>query len=137
MTACELIASLEGCRLNAYQDTKGVWTIGYGHTDDVKAGDKVTQHQAEVIFAMDLENFEVPVRKALGPKATENQVSACTSFAFNEGLSAFLGSTLLKKFKLGDVQGASDEFFHWTRAGNDPDVLRGRREKERELFLQE
>lgn len=30
----ELIKRWEGLRLEAYQDTGGIWTIGYGHTSD-------------------------------------------------------------------------------------------------------
>ncbi|WP_375660261.1 MULTISPECIES: lysozyme, partial [unclassified Bartonella] len=29
-----LIKQWEGLRLNAYKDTIGVWTIGYGHTNN-------------------------------------------------------------------------------------------------------
>jgi hypothetical protein len=36
-----LLKQFEGCRLDAYQDTAGVWTIGYGHTDGEVEG--VTQ----------------------------------------------------------------------------------------------
>lgn len=32
-----LIKSFEGCRLTAYQDSAGVWTIGYGHTSGLTA----------------------------------------------------------------------------------------------------
>ena len=32
----ELIKQFEGCRLKAYQDSVGVWTIGYGHTESVQ-----------------------------------------------------------------------------------------------------
>ena len=31
-TGLELIKRFEGCRLKAYQDSVGVWTIGYGQT---------------------------------------------------------------------------------------------------------
>jgi lysozyme len=37
----------EGCRLTAYKDTVGVWTIGYGHTKGVFPGMTITQEQAE------------------------------------------------------------------------------------------
>ena len=33
----ELIKRFEGCRLKAYQDSVGVWTIGYGTTNADKA----------------------------------------------------------------------------------------------------
>ena len=32
------IRRFEGFRSKAYQDAKGVWTIGYGHTAQVKEG---------------------------------------------------------------------------------------------------
>ena len=43
----DLIKSFEDCRLTAYQDSVGVWTIGYGHTNGVYAGMTITQAQAE------------------------------------------------------------------------------------------
>lgn len=44
----------EGCRLEAYQDTVGVWTIGYGHTGrDVKPGVRISQSEAERLLTID------------------------------------------------------------------------------------
>ena len=42
-----LIKKFEGCELEAYQDSVGVWTIGYGHTKSVKEGDKINQDEAQ------------------------------------------------------------------------------------------
>ena len=36
------IKKFESCRLTAYQDAAGVWTIGYGHTGSVYAGMQIT-----------------------------------------------------------------------------------------------
>ena len=36
-----LIKKFEGIELQAYQDSVGVWTIGYGHTKGVKEGDNI------------------------------------------------------------------------------------------------
>lgn len=47
-----LIKSFEGCRTVAYQDAVGVWTIGYGHTIDVKEGMTITQHQCDVMLSL-------------------------------------------------------------------------------------
>ena len=41
------IKSHEALRLKAYQDSKGVWTIGWGHTKNVHPGDVITREQAE------------------------------------------------------------------------------------------
>lgn len=38
-----LIKRFEGCRLTAYQDSIGIWTIGYGHTSGVAKGQTITQ----------------------------------------------------------------------------------------------
>ena len=41
------VKAFEGCRLSAYQDAAGTWTIGYGHTYKVKPGDKISQYYAD------------------------------------------------------------------------------------------
>lgn len=46
----------EGCRLKAYRDTVGVWTIGYGHTGpEVKEGLEISQEQADDWLVEDVE----------------------------------------------------------------------------------
>lgn len=55
MTTPHLIEDLkrdEGLRLKAYEDTQGVWTIGYGHAH-VAPGTIWTQGQAEDVLASD------------------------------------------------------------------------------------
>jgi GH24 family phage-related lysozyme (muramidase) len=47
-----LIKQFEGCKLTAYQDSVGVWTIGYGWTQPVdgkpiRAGMTIKQETAE------------------------------------------------------------------------------------------
>jgi len=49
------IAAEEGCRLEAYRDTLGVWTIGYGHTGPaIVEGVTWTQQQADDQLAQDV-----------------------------------------------------------------------------------
>lgn len=55
----------EGLRTTAYQDTAGVWTIGYGHTEGVSKGMNITEKQAEDYLKNDLQTREKAVRKAL------------------------------------------------------------------------
>ena len=50
----QLIESFEGLRLNSYQDSVGVWTIGYGHTQSVQPGQTITQQQAQAFLQQDL-----------------------------------------------------------------------------------
>ena len=42
-----LIKKFEGCKLDAYQCSADVWTIGFGTTKGVKEGDACTQDEAE------------------------------------------------------------------------------------------
>lgn len=80
----QLIKSFEGCKLTAYKDAVGVLTIGYGHTKGVKAGQKITQAQADEYLKQDIARFEKAVN-ALKMDFNENQFSALVSFAFNCG----------------------------------------------------
>jgi lysozyme len=133
-----LIKKYEGLRLKAYKCPAGVWTIGYGHTGDVKPSDVITEHQADAILDVDLDKFERGVLELLKavPVFNQNQFSALVSFAFNLGLDALKKSTLLAKFRTGDVKGAAAEFMKWRYAAGR--VLPGlvkRRAEEKALFL--
>lgn len=90
-----LIKKYEGCKLTAYQDSVGVWTIGYGTTNadkaitglTIKKGVKITQAQAD-------EFLNKSVNKKYSPKVskynakyawTQNEFDALVSFAYNIG----------------------------------------------------
>jgi lysozyme len=131
-----LIKSFEGLELSAYQDSVGVWTIGFGHTRGVKEGQTITEAGAERLLEDDLSGFEKGVEAAVTVPLTDNQFAALVSFAFNLGLGSLRSSTLLKKLNAGKYLEAADEMLRWNRAGGV--VLRGltkRRAMERALFL--
>jgi GH24 family phage-related lysozyme (muramidase) len=137
----EIIKTFEGLRTTAYQDSVGVWTIGYGHTSmagppTVYAGMTITAAEAEEILRQDLNIFEAGVEDALTISTNSDQFSAMVSFSFNVGLQAYRDSTLLRKHNAGDFPGAADEFLRWVYAGGE--VLPGlqrRRQAERALYL--
>lgn len=133
----EFIKAREGCRLTAYVCPAGVLTIGYGHTGpDVKRGQKITAEQADALLLADLAGFEKGVLRLLGSTPAPGQFDALVSFAFNLGLAALAGSTLLKKFKVGNYSGAADQFLRWVYAdGKLLPGLQKRREAERLMFL--
>lgn len=85
-TGLNLIKSFEGCRLTAYKCPAGVWTIGYGHTGNVKSGQKITQAKAESYLKSDLARFEKHVM-SYDKKYnwTQNEFDALVSFAYNVG----------------------------------------------------
>lgn len=107
------LRQLEGCRLDAYTDEAGVWTIGYGHTAGVKAGDRWTADQADSALRADVAQFEAALRKIVKRPATEGQADALILWAFNVGIGAAQGSTLIDKFNAGDTIGAAHEFVRW------------------------
>lgn len=90
--AVDLVARWEGKRLEAYPDpaTGGEpWTIGYGHTGNVKPGDKITEARARVLLKEDLKAAANAVHRKIGEaivaELTDNQWAALLSFAFNLG----------------------------------------------------
>lgn len=139
----DVVKHFEGLRTTAYQDAVGVWTIGYGHTSmagppTVHAGMTITEAEAEVILAQDLDVFERGVANALTTTTNADQFSAMVSFAFNVGVGAFRNSTLLKRHNARRFPEAADEFLRWIYGNGQ--VLPGlerRRKAERALYLSE
>jgi lysozyme len=133
----DFIKRWEGCRLKAYQDQGGVWTIGYGQTGrNIGPGTVWTQDQAEAALEHFLAALEQVVRALLEVPVSEDQFTALMSFAYNLGTAALGRSALLKKLNAGDVQGAAEEFIKWDMAaGKHNPGLANRRHAERALFL--
>ncbi|PHV09711.1 lysozyme [Chitinimonas sp. BJB300] len=133
-----LIKQFEGLRLSAYQDSVGIWTIGYGHTgDEVHAGMVITAAQAAQLLLQDLSHFETGVSELVSVPLNSNQFSALVSFSYNVGLEDLGASTLLRLLNEQNYVGAAQQFPCWDHAGNQvlPGLLR-RRMAEQALFLQ-
>lgn len=132
----ELIKSFEGLELEAYLCPADIWTIGYGHTGNVKEGDSITKAEADELLDKDLQTFRNGVRRLVKVPLNENQFGALVSFAYNLGLGSLQNSTLLKLLNAGDYDGAADQFLRWNKSKGK--VLTGlvrRREAERAVFL--
>lgn len=131
----DLITRFEGLRLQAYQDVRGVWTIGYGHTKGVQPGQVITKEQAEQFLHEDLSEAESLVDNEVRVRLNDDQFSALVSLVFNIGAEHFLDSTLLHKLNAGDYAGAAAEFPRWCHVGAETSrALLGRREAERAVF---
>lgn len=137
MTSLDLIKHFEGCRLKAYQDQKGVWTIGWGSTGvGIGPGVEWTQEEADQRLQKDVEAFEEGVKKLVKVQLNQNQLAALTSFAYNCGLHNLATSHLLRALNSGQNQVAADQFLLWDRAGAYVSAgLKKRREEERKVFL--
>ena len=136
----ELIKEFEGCYLHAYQDSVGVWTIGYGTTSadssitgtSIYPGLEISQETAD-------EWLRLSINKKYGPNVdkfdgiyhwTQNEFDALCSFAYNIGSIDELvsGGSLPKS----DIPSVMQQYVH---AGGE--VLAGlvrRRKAEAELF---
>lgn len=107
----------ESCALQAYQDSAGVWTIGYGHTAGVKRGDRCTQYQAEQWLREDLARFEQAANR-VKRIVTQGQYDAVLDFIYNCGPGNFDKSTLRKYIESGrKTYEIQKEFLRWTHAG--------------------
>lgn len=121
-TGLNSIKQWEGLRTKAYQDTGGVWTIGYGHTAAAGLPKpykdlKITEEKAEEILINDLALYEKAVETSVTVKLSDNQFSALVSFCYNIGISAFKKSTLLKKLNKGDYSAVPSELMKWVNDG--------------------
>lgn len=130
----------EGERLKAYPDSRGIPTIGVGHTGNIDGapvtlGMVITADKSSELLRQDLAWVEKSIASNVKVSINQNQYDALCSLIFNIGASAFSTSTVLKRLNQGDYQGAADAFLMWKRAGNEPEILLPRRKRERELFL--
>lgn len=131
-----LICSFEGLELKAYLCPAGVWTIGIGHTKNVKKGDVITKEQAIQYFKDDVRPIEDYLNK-LDICETQGQFDALVSFIFNLGVGNFKMSTLFKKIKNKASNGEiCAQFRRWVYAGGKKlNGLVRRREAECSLWI--
>ncbi len=136
MEGLALIKKFEGCELNAYQCSAGVWTIGYGHTKDVVEGMEITQEQAEQMLVDELHEYESYINKYVTVALSQNQFDALVSWVYNLGPANLSASTMLKVLNSGEYEDVPAQMKRWNKAGGK--VLEGlirRREAEACLFV--
>jgi lysozyme len=129
----------EGCRLTAYQDTGGVWTIGWGQTGDwVHEGLTCTQEQAD---AWELARLQVAVDDAIAvcpvlETLPDDCLTAIADFAYNAGKEHLATSTLAKRINSGAFNLVPAELNRWIY--DNGKIQRGlitRREQEGRLWV--
>jgi lysozyme len=119
----DLMHYFEGCKLEAYQCSAKVWTIGWGNTfyengTPVKQGDKITQDRANSLFVFVANKFADEIKKLIKTNLSENQFSALVCFAYNVGTGNLAKSTLLKKVNSNPNDATiANEFLRWNKAG--------------------
>ena len=128
-----LIKEFEGCELTSYKCPSGVWTIGWGHTENVNPNQSITQEEAENLLINDMVKYENYVNTCsnLTFVTNQNQFDALVSFTYNCGQGSL--ATLVQN---RDTSTVADKLLLYINGSNG--VLQGlvrRREAERVLFL--
>jgi len=147
----DAIIRREGSEAKAYRDSAGLLTIGVGHLltkselasgkvviggEPVKWKDGLTADEIQNLLGQDLrEAEEAVVRHA--PGLNDNQFDALVSLVFNIGVSAFAGSTLLRRIREGDLGAVPAQILRWNRSGGRvvPGLVRRREDEARQWGL--
>jgi lysozyme len=131
----ELIKKFEGCETTAYQDSVGVWTIGFGHTKGVEEGQTCSVEDAESMLADEMDEYEGYVNNMVKVELQQHEFDALVAWVYNLGPTNLGESTMLKVLNGGQFDRVPDEMNRWTRAGGK--ILEGlvrRRQAESLMF---
>ena len=146
----ELLKQWEGFKLNVYNDSAGLPTIGVGHLITqsernsgnivingvaVKYAGGLTDQQVVDLLSQDVQPAEQSVNNGVKVPLNQNQFDALVSFTFNVGGGAFAGSTLLKVLNQKQYTQVPNQLLRWTKSGGN--VVQGlvnRRENEIKLW---
>ena len=142
-SAINLIKQFEGKRLTSYQDSVGVWTIGYGTTNingsPVGPGMTITDAQADQYLMDHVKSAVAPtIQSKVKAPITQSMFDAMCCLTYNIGSGNFGKSTLLKDVNTSNYLQAATDFLDWNKAGGQ--VLAGltkRRQAEQQLFLKD
>ena len=133
-----LIKKFEGCELEAYLCPAGVWTIGYGHTKDVKEGDKINRDEADYLLQEEMIEYESYINDFVEVPLNQNQFDALCSWVYNLGPTNLKNSTMLRVLNEEKYTDVPQEIKRWNKAGGEVlDGLIKRREAEAKMFAGE
>jgi lysozyme len=133
----KLIQSFEQCRLTAYQDQRGIWTVGWGHTGhEVVPGLVWTQEQADSTFKLDTVIAVACVNHSVTAPVNQAEFDAMVSLCFNIGIGNFHNSSFVKAMNSGaGPQAEHDTFVEWDHTNSRVNPgLDMRRQQEWRLF---
>ena len=131
-----LIKDAEGLRLDSYKCPAGVWTIGYGHTKDVKPNMEIDQARADDYLVEDIAPIEHYLNN-MGFNFRQEQFDALVSWIFNLGLGNFSHSTMFKYINANrSDEDITDQMVKWVNVGKTPLLgLKRRRIAEANMWL--
>lgn len=98
-------------------------TIGFGTTEGVKMGDRITAPQALARKLADVQKFEGALKQCVKVPLHQYEYDAYISLSYNIGSSAFCGSTLVRLLNQERYEEACRQILRWDRFKGEP--LRG------------
>jgi lysozyme len=141
---CGLLEHFEGFYPNAYQDTGGVWTLGFGSTRNfdknrmVQKGDTISKEDAIRYVQIECQSIETYLNKYIRVSLTPYQSAALVDYVYNRGIGNFLKTKLDELINENVLNPAiKNEFLGtglWDRMGNKLWGLGRRRRSEYHLF---
>lgn len=128
----------EGCKLKAYRDAGGIWTIGWGHTGkDVKPEMVITQQRANELFFIDCK-VHINFLNAKDFNIGQPQFDALLDLIYNIGPGNFNKDIfLIKAIKANSQAGIRAGFMRhiYDHTGKKEDGLVKRRQNELNLYF--
>lgn len=123
----------------ANEPVKGdVPTYGFGTTDNVKLGDKVSVERALVLLLNDATKKQAVIKNCIKVPLYQYEFDAYTSLSYNIGTGAFCNSTLVKKLNTYNYEGACKEILKWNMFKGKPlPGLTNRRQEEYRMCINE
>ena len=127
----------EGDERTPYEDIVGVLTVCYGYTGaDIVRNKVYTKEECDGLLKRELASYSKGILECTNVPITQYEHDAYTLFAYNVGVKAYCGSSLLKKLNAGDHIGACDGLPAWSYAkGRYVKGLYNRRVYERKMCL--
>lgn len=132
-----VVGAFEGVRLLAYRDAVGIPTVCYGHTEDVQMGDRYTLAECKALLKTDLEIYAAGIEQCVTARLPDRRYVALVSFAYNVGVRAACGSSVVRLINVGRTRDGCDALLLWDKAaGIRFPGLTKRRQRERALCLE-
>lgn len=151
--ALDFLKKEEGKRLQAYQDSKGQWTIGYGISfypcncvingrqvkaqEPVKEGDKIDDVKAEELLFQYLKKYcwqdVEDIATALKTELNNYQIASILSVSYNVCNPKFKNSKCKQFIMKNDIENACKQWDWGIKDKNNPG-LKKRRNKEIQFF---
>tara|TARA_E500000081_G_scaffold34726_1_gene38521 strand:- start:9304 stop:12534 length:3231 start_codon:yes stop_codon:yes gene_type:complete len=132
----DFLKDKEGFRNEAYLDSAGVPTIGYGFTEGVQMGDTMDEKTANERLLKEMAKTDQDYNKLVTADLNPNQQAAVKSLLYNIGGPQFANSKARAALNAGDFESFKKEAAEFRMAdGKVIPGLENRRRDELELFF--